>query len=341
MPERVTAATRRQRTGVQRPPSRANSGSVRVVKVRIGIGAVPLAGGPGPGQELAALVDALEERAVDSLWLADSASTDLIDPLVGMAFALSRTSRLKVGTGVLVLPGRNPAAVAAALASLTALAPKRVLPVFGVRPARQHERTLFPVPDGARPAVFEEALTVVRRLLTEPTVTHHGRFFDLDDARVAPLPARPLDLWLGGRAPVGLRRAGQLGDGWLGSFVTPDEAASARATIAAAATEAGRSIEADHYGTNIAIVTGDMNAADVAAALAATARRRPDVDPAVLVAGDWGQARAQVRQFVAAGLTKFVVRPAAPVTSWAAFLDAFAGELAPLEDELTTTEEAA
>lgn len=310
------------------------------MKVRIGIGAVPLAGGPGPGPELAALVDALEEREIDSLWLADSASTDLIDPLVGMAFALSRTWKLKVGTGVLVLPGRNPAAVAAILASLSALAPRRVLPVFGVRPARERERTLFPVPDGARPAVFEEALTVVRRLLTEPSVTHHGRFFDVDDAGVAPLPARPLDLWLGGRAPVGLRRAGQLGDGWLGSFVTPDEAAAARATIAAAAAEAGRRIEPDHYGTNIAVVTAEMSAADVAASLAAAARRRPDVDPALLVAPGWAQAREQVRQFVAAGLTKFVVRPAAPITSWTGFLDAFSDELAGLEDELTTEEAA-
>ncbi len=181
------------------------------MKVRIGIGAVPLAGGPGPGPELAELVDALEERAIDSLWLADSASTPLIDPLVGMAFALSRTTRLKVGTGVLVLPGRNPAQVAAALASLAALAPKRVLPVFGVRPARERERPVFPVPEGSRPAVFEEAMVVLRRLLTEPSVTHHGRFFDLDDVAVAPLPARPLDLWLGGRAPAGLARAGPAG----------------------------------------------------------------------------------------------------------------------------------
>ena len=311
------------------------------MKVRIGIGAVPLAGGPGPGAELPALVDALEAREIDSLWLADSASTGLIDPLVGMAFALSRTTRLKVGTGVLVLPGRNPASVAAALASLAALAPRRVLPVFGVRPARQQERTLFPVPDGARPAVFEEAVTVVRRLLTEPSVSHHGRFFDLDDASVAPLPARPLDIWLAGRAPVGLERAGRLGDGWLGSFVTPDEAAVARATIAQAAAAAGRTIEPDHYGTNIAVVAPGTSPADVARALGTTARRRPDIDPARLVADGWAAAREQIRQFVAAGLTKFVVRPAAPVTSWTEFLDAYVDELAWLEDELSTAEAAA
>lgn len=310
------------------------------MKVRIGIGAVPLAGGPGPGPELAGLVDDLEERDVDSLWLSDSASTEQIDPLVGMAFALSRTRKLKVGTGVLVLPGRNPAQVAAALASLAALAPKRVLPVFGVRPARERERAVFPVPDGSRPAVFEEAMVVLRRLLTEPAVTHHGRFFDLDDVAVAPLPARPLDLWLSGRAPVGLARTGRLADGWLGSVVTPDEAGAAREAIAAAAAAAGRAIEPDHYGTNIAVLPPGTGAAEEAVALAAVARRRTDVDPALLVAHGWAQAREQIRRFVAVGLTKFVVRPAAPIPSWTPFLDAFDGELAGLEDELTTKEAA-
>lgn len=62
---------------------------------------------------------------------------------------------------------------------------------------------------------------VLRRLVSEETVTHHGEFFTLDDASVAPRPTRPLDLWLGGRAEVGLRWVGRLADGWLGSFLTP------------------------------------------------------------------------------------------------------------------------
>lgn len=308
----------------------------REVKVRIGIGTVALIDGPGPGPELAVLVDALEERGIDSLWLTDQVSTPLIDPLVGMAFALARTTKLKVGTGVLVLPGRNPAAVAAALASLAALAPGRVLPAFGIRPADARERDLFPVPDRARPAVFDEALVVVRRLLTEPSVTHHGRFFHLDDAGIAPLPPRPLDLWLSGTAPAGLRRTGRLGDGWLGSFVTPDEAGAARATIEAAAADAGREIEDDHYGTDVPLLAPGTGPGPRAAALAALAGLRPGVDPTRYVADGWAQARASIRGFVTAGITKFVVRPAAPVAAWPEFLDAFAGELRGLEDELSS-----
>lgn len=305
------------------------------MKVRIGIGSVPLAGGPGPGPELAELVDELEARRIDSLWLADQASAPLIDPLVGMGFAVSRTRHLKVGSGVIVLPGRNPALVAAQLASLAALAPKRILPAFGVRPAIAAERQLFPAPNGDRAALFDESLTVVRRLLAEPCVTHHGRFFHLDEVSVAPLPPRPPDIWLGGRAPAGLRRVGRLADGWLGSFVTPDEAADARAQIERAAAEAGREIEDDHYGTNIAVLAADASEAEIAAARERVVRRRPDVDPAAIVPHGWGEARELVRRHVDAGLTKFVLRPAAPVPGWAGFLDQFVAELRPLEDELS------
>jgi probable F420-dependent oxidoreductase len=305
------------------------------VKVRIGIGSVPLAGGPGPGPELAELVDELEARRIDSLWLADQASGPLIDPLVGMGFAVSRTRHLKVGSGVIVLPGRNPALVAAQLASLAALAPKRILPAFGVRPAVAAERQLFPAPNGDRAALFDESLTVVRRLLAEPCVTHHGRFFHLDEVSVAPLPPRPPDIWLGGRAPAGLRRVGRLADGWLGSFVTPAEAADARAQIERAAAEAGREIEDDHYGTNIAVLAADASEAEIAAARERVARRRPDVDPAAIVPHGWDEARELVRRHVDAGLTKFVLRPAAPVPGWAGFLDQFVAELRPLEDELS------
>lgn len=299
------------------------------MSIRIGIGSIPFGEAPGPA--LAELVDRCEEQGIDSIWLPDQASEAGIDPIVGMAYATARTTKLKVGTGVLVLPGRNPMLVAAQLASLAALAPRRILPVFGVRPALRGERDLFPVPEGARAAVFDEAMLVVRRLLTEPVVTHHGRFFHLDDASVAPLPSRPLDLWLAGRAPAGLARIGRLADGWLGSFVTPQEAAACRSAIETAAAQAGREIEDDHYGTNIAILLPDADESSRDAVFERVATRRPDVDPRSLVADGWAGAREQISRFVDAGLTKFVVRPALAVPSWRGFLDGFAAELAGLQ----------
>jgi hypothetical protein len=83
------------------------------------------------------------------------------------------------------------------------------------------------------------------------------------------------------------------------------------------------------------VIASGASDADVAAARDRVTRRRPDVDAARLVPHGWGEARELVRRYVDAGLTKFVVRPAAPVPGWAGFLDQFAAELRPLEDELS------
>ena len=304
------------------------SGSTEM-KVRVGIGT----GLADDAATTATLVDGCEARGIDSIWFPDRIATPAVEPIVAMAWAAGRTTSLKLGTGVIVLPGRNPATVAAQLASLAALAPRRILPAFGLRPATPAERTAYPVP-GPRAQVFEEALLVVRRLLREESVTHHGRWFTLDDAAVAPRPPRPLDLWLGGLVPAALHRVGRFGDGWLASFVTPAEAGAARATIAAAAEDAGRAVEEDHYGTNVLVVPPGAPSGAVDRAYAMAAARRPDADPRELeslVAPDWAAARAQIGRFVAEGLTKFVVRPAAAPASWPGFLDEFAEHLMPLE----------
>ena len=122
------------------------------MKVRIGV-SLGAAGGPA---QLSAAVDALEAAGVDSLWLPEMVYGSLADPFIGMAHALARTSRLKVGTGVAVLPGRHPVLVAKQLATLAGLSPRRVLPVFGLKPARPAELAAFPVPPGRRAAVFDD-----------------------------------------------------------------------------------------------------------------------------------------------------------------------------------------
>ncbi|MEQ3549990.1 TIGR03854 family LLM class F420-dependent oxidoreductase [Pseudonocardia nematodicida] len=296
-------------------------------KVRIGVGLVGARSLPELGTEFDELLDALDTSAVDSLWLADIVTKSVVDPTVGSTWAAARTRRIKVGTGVTVLPGRNPMLLAAELATLAVLAPKRILPVFGLRAAVPADRQYYPVP-GHIAAVFEESLTVLRRLLTEDSVTHHGEFFTLDDASVVPRPDRPLDLWLGGRAPAGLRRAGRFGDGWLASFLTPAETAHARTVIEAAARDAGRTIDDDHYGTNVWVAPPG---ADPDAALRVATLQRPDADPRDLIGIGWEHTAELIRRYVDGGLTKFVVRPTEPVADWAGFLDQFSTELGPLE----------
>jgi probable F420-dependent oxidoreductase len=292
------------------------------MRVRIG---VSLGATVPPGEFEESVVE-LEAARIDSLWLPEAVYSPAVDPVTGMAFALAKTARLKVGSGVSVLPGRHPVLVAKQLASLAALAPGRVLPVFGLQPARPGERGLFAVPAGQRGAVFDEALMLLRLMLTSEDVSFHGSFFTVEGASVGPVPVKPLDLWLAGSAPAGLRRVGRLGDGWLGSFLTPPEAAAAVATIKAAADEVGRELDPDHYGISLTIAFGQIPDTVVAA----IQRRRPAADPAALVANGWDGARGLIAAFVDAGISKFVVRPAAPMPL-GDFLAGLAEHLMPLQ----------
>jgi probable F420-dependent oxidoreductase len=310
------------------------------MKVRIGISLGPA----GTPEAFAGAVDRLEQSGVDSLWLPENVYSPLVDPFTGMAFALSRTRRLKAGSGISVLPGRHPVLVAKQVASLAGLAPGRVLPVFGLQPAQPAERALFGVPEGKRAAVFDESLALLRLLLTSDTVDFAGEFFTVSGAGVGTLPAKPLDIWLGGSAPAGLRRVGRLADGWLGSLLTPAEAGAAVGVIQAAAGEAGREVDPDHFGLSLPVTLagkrpgygpGNGQSGIPDTLLASIRRRRPDTDPAALVAAGWDGARRMIGQYVEAGLSKFVVRPASGLpeaASFGSFVDGFVRELVPLQN---------
>jgi probable F420-dependent oxidoreductase len=293
------------------------------MKVRFGVGI----GADTHPADFSWIVDQLEKAGVDSLWLSEHVYSGSVDPLVGLAHALSRTSHLKVGTSVAVLPGRHPALVAKPLATLAALAPKRVLPVFGLRPAREAEHEVFRVPAGRRAAVFDESLRLLRLLLTEPDVDFTGEFFSVHSARIGPTPNPPLDLWLGGSAAPGLRRVGRYGDGWLGSFLSPGETRRARETIQRTAAEAGREIEADHFGISVTVAPEG-----IPDRLAGVVRaRRSDTDPSELIAGSWPDLHRLLDDYVDAGLTKFVIHHVGP-ERFDDFLDRFATELLPRQN---------
>jgi probable F420-dependent oxidoreductase len=299
------------------------------MKIRIGISL----GTAGEPARFAAAVDLLEAAGIDSLWLPEHVYGAAVEPFTGIAFALARTARLKAGSGISVLPGRHPVLVAKQLASLAGLAPGRVLPVFGLQPAFPAERELFPVPAGQRAAVFDEALTLLRQLLTSERVSFSGSFYTVDGASIGPLPGKPLDIWLGGSAPAGLRRVGRLADGWLGSLLTPPEAAEAVRVIQRAAAEADREVDPDHFGISLSVAFGGVPAA-VAESIA---RRRPGVAPQALVADGWVGARRLISAYVDAGLSKFVVRQAGPPEpgagpgSFEEFVAGFTAELMPLQ----------
>ena len=296
------------------------------VRIGIGLGTRTTLNGPDFGD----VVDLVERRRFDSLWLSERIGTEAPDPVVAMAYAAGRTTRLKFGMSVLVLPGRNPVVLAKELATLAVMSAGRLLPAFGLGVADAAEHQAFGVAREERARWFDEALTVIRSCWYDDVVDHHGERFHFEALRVRPQPER-LDVWLGGIAPSELRRAGRLADGWLPSFVTPADAAAGRNVIETVAAEHGRRIDDDHYGVLIPYTLGAVPEQ----LIAQLARRRPDLDdPITVVAVGWDALVDQVKRFVDVGTTKFVVVPIAEpdgTDAWASHLDEAADALLPLE----------
>src|SRR4051795_1435192 len=135
-------------------------------------------------ERFAELVDGLEALHFDSLWVSERIGGEAPDPVVAMAFAAGRTTKLKFGTAVMVLPGRNPVLLAKALASLDRLSGGRLLPAFGLGVADPVEQQGFGVARGERAEWFDEALPLIRRLWSGQPVDHDGPRFHYQGVRV-------------------------------------------------------------------------------------------------------------------------------------------------------------
>jgi len=145
---------------------------------------------------------------------------------------------------------------------------------------------------------------------------------------VMPKPTqRPLDVWLGGKAPSELRRVGRLGDGWLASFATPDDCEAGRRAIEVAAADAGRSIDPEHYGTMI-FYTRDALPESVLQLLSS---RNPGVDPTELVVEGIAKLAPRIEEFLAVGFSKFVLVPFGAPDDWADELGETAAAVLPLQ----------
>jgi probable F420-dependent oxidoreductase len=300
------------------------------VKVRIGIGlgTQTLVGEP---ERFLPFVDALESHGFDSLWLSERLTGPAPDPLVALAVAAGRTRKLKLGTSVLVVPGRNPVVLAKELASLDQLSGGRLLPAVGIGAPVPAEHRAFGVDRRQRARLFDEAMGLIRRLWTEDDVHHDGEYFHVDGVTLRPRPRQdPIDVWLGGGSPSELRRTGRFGDGWLPSFTTPAQAAAGWEVVTATAAEHGRSIDPEHFG--VLVPYARRGVPEALAAVLSRRGREPigsleDVVPVGLPA----LARL-LEGFVAVGASKFVVVPVDEPEDWHDELGELAAAVKPLEN---------
>jgi probable F420-dependent oxidoreductase len=166
-----------------------------------------------------------------------------LDPLFALAWAAAHTTTIRLATGIVILPQRNPVVLAKEVASLDVLSGGRVMLGIGAGYLQPEFRAV-----GAnyaeRGAVTDEFLDAMNALWYDPRPAYHGRFVDFAGVDAYPRPVqRPLPLIVGGHTPPAYRRAVARGHGWYGYGLTPPQAAASVAGLAAAADAVGRPAE--------------------------------------------------------------------------------------------------
>ncbi|GAA4994899.1 LLM class F420-dependent oxidoreductase [Kitasatospora paranensis] len=195
-----------------------------------------------------------EALGYESLWAADHVvlprprtpesplepDQPLLEPVVALTHLAARTERIRLGTGVVVLPQRNPLVLAKQLASLDVLSGGRLL--FGTAVGYlEPELRVLGVPPSERGARTDEYLRALRSLWEDEQPACHGAFVDFAGVDARPRPVqRPLPVIVGGHSPAAHRRAVRYGDGWFGFRLTERQTADHLRGLAKAAEEEGR-----------------------------------------------------------------------------------------------------
>jgi probable F420-dependent oxidoreductase len=149
------------------------------------------------------------------------------------------TTELELVTGVLVLPQRQTALVAKQAAEVDVLSGGRLR--LGVGIGWNHvEYQALGVPFKQRGALLEEQVDVLRKLWADPVISYAGKYHEIEEAGLNPLPGRQIPVWFGGSADAVLRRTGRIGDGWMPQSPPDENARRQLATIREAAEAAGR-----------------------------------------------------------------------------------------------------
>ena len=195
-----------------------------------------------------------EDAGLDHLALGDHVSFYVgagSDGLLGVSSLLALSERLGANTGIYLLPLRHPVLVARQLADIAQLAPGRLTFGVGIGGEDPHELQVCGVDPATRGRRMDECMQVVRELLRGEPVDHAGEFFHLEGAQIVPQPAEPIPMVVGGRSDAAIARAGRLGDGWFGIWVSASRYGQAIAQMHEAAAAAGRPVPAWRNALNV------------------------------------------------------------------------------------------
>ncbi len=216
-------------------------------------------------------------------------SSPVMDPWVSLAFVAAVTSKIKLGTGVYILPLRNPFVTARAVATLDRLSAGRAILGVGIGWLKEEFEA---VGEGweNRAARTKEIVEIIRALWTQETISYRGQHYSFGPVKFEPKPAQkpcpPIEF--GGTTKAALRRAATLGDGWIAAGqYSPDQAREIVQALDRYRREAGRA--------------GDRFEVSVSCALPPTPEN--------------------LHRYEEAGVTRVFLRPALPSSTQPSFAD--------------------
>ncbi len=216
---------------------------------------IPHYGRPIDTQGLTEMAVKAEEMGFDSVWVTDHLivphvipdRTDIVyrhnmlEPLTLLTHLGAVTSRVNIGTSVIILPYRNPVILAKMIATADVLSQGRV--IFGAAVGwMEGEFAALNAPFANRGQLSDEYLRLLKELWTSPTPTFAGEHFQISEVSVSPMPVQKPHppVWIGGRSRRGVRRAVEFGDYWHPSQMGPQELAKNAAYMRRYSASVGR-----------------------------------------------------------------------------------------------------
>ena len=245
---------------------------------------------------------AAEAAGFDSLWTADhivlpdppvpgrpmAPDMRLLDPIVSLTFLAAHTQRIRLATGVIILPQRQALVLAKQLASLDVLSNGRLIFGLGVGWCEPEMRSVG-APFAERGRVADDYLAAMRAVWTQPKPSHKGPYVSFDGVQAMPRPVQtPVPIVVGGRTPPAYRRAVMQGHGWYGFGMSVDDTQKVVAALRDTAKKHSRPAELGRLEISITPPGYDVPDKATLDAYAATGvdrlilRPRPEMDAAAL-----------------------------------------------------------
>ena len=306
-------------------------------RLTFGVSLGSFAAGLPAGPTLLTWADEIERLGFDALWFRDHVlwHSAVLDPFTVLGAVAGRTSRIRLGPGVLLLPLRNPVLVAKAIASLDFLSGGRAMLGVGVGGEFPQEYEACGVPMRERGRRADEGLDAILALWTQAPAAHAGTAYRFGGVVMEPRPVQQPHppIWVGGRSDRALERAGQRGDGWLAYFTTPE--GFRRRLDRALDHRARRASRRETFGAGLIVyirIARTREDAERAAVEYLTHEYRQPFDELAgryCALGRPDQCAADLARFAEAGVHEFIVIPTCPPAMLMDQLRAVAGDVVP------------